>query len=489
MSQPIGSGRLSRRTFLAMLGMTRLAATACDAPGPSRGNGRRVVVLGAGLAGLSAAYTLMRSGFDVVVLEAQNRPGGRVQTIREPFVNDGYAEAGALRIPDVHAHTNKYITELGLRDKLFEYNESGDRLWYLDGKRFVTPKPPAMWPLEQMSAEERVDPSARVATYLGPRLHAVGDVRLPGWPNMDAETIALDQLTMAQSAQKNGATDAWLRFLYAAEGNVGEFNALSSAGQEVGLTGFTATYGLRGGNDQLPFALAAALGDRIIYRAEARRIDSRPDQVVVGYEDMSGVQQEIVADFGVCTIPFPVLRQLDLAGLTDQKMRAIERYQLAAAARVYFQTKSRFWRNDPAGVLGGLKLIGTDTPAERIWNTSPGQPGPQGMLHSYLIAGNATALARIADSERVSRIQTEIARFLPSFDTDIVASYVKVWREDRFAGGGFAFAEPGQFRWIFPAARRPDNRLHFAGEHTSVSFGWMDGALESGERAAAEITR
>jgi monoamine oxidase len=472
-----------------MLAVTGLAATACNAPGPRRVNGRRAVVLGAGLAGLSTAYNLMRSGFDVVVLEAQDRPGGRVQTIREPFVNGGYAEAGALRIPDVHVHTHKYIAELGLRDKLFEYNESGDRLWYLDGKRFVTPKPPAMWPLEQMSAEERVDPSARVGAYLGPALRAVGDVRSQGWPDVGTETIALDHLTKAQFARKNGATGAWLRFLYAAEGNVGEFNALASAGQETGLTGFAKTYGLRGGNDQLPFAFAAALGHRITYRAEVRRIDSRPDQVVVGYEGMSGARQEIVADFGVCTIPFPVLRQLDLTGLADQKMRAIEQYQLAAAARVYFQTRKRFWRNDSVGVLGGLKMIGTDTPAERIWNTSPGQPGPQGMLHAYLIDGNARALERVADSERVSRIQTEIARFLPGLDTDIVASYVKAWREDRFARGGFAFAEPGQFRWIFSAARRSDNRLHFAGEHTSVSFGWMDGALESGERVATEITR
>jgi monoamine oxidase len=62
-----------------------------------------------------------------------------------------------------------------------------------------------------------------------------------------------------------------------------------------------------------------------------------------------------------------------------------------------------------------------------------------------------------------------------------------VWSEDPFAGGGFAFAQPGQLGWIFPAARRPDGRLHFAGEHTSVSIAWMDGALESGERVAAEI--
>ena len=121
---------MTRRAFLAVLAASGIAATACYAPSPGQGTGRRVVVLGAGLAGLSAAYNLTRSGFEVVVLEAQDRPGGRVQTVREPFVNGGYAEAGALRISDVHVHTNKYINELGLREKIFEYNEPGEKLWY-----------------------------------------------------------------------------------------------------------------------------------------------------------------------------------------------------------------------------------------------------------------------------------------------------------------------------------------------------------------------
>lgn len=65
-----------------------------------------------------------RSGFEVVVLEAQNRPGGRAYTVRDPFINGGYAELGALRIPNVHVHTNKYIEELVLKEKIFEYNEA-----------------------------------------------------------------------------------------------------------------------------------------------------------------------------------------------------------------------------------------------------------------------------------------------------------------------------------------------------------------------------
>ena len=268
------------------------------------------MLLGAGLAGLSASYNLARSGFEVVVLEAQDRPGGRVQTVRAPFVNGGYGEMGALRIPDVHRYTNKYIDEFRLKSKLFEYNEPGEQLWCLDGQRFTTPRSGRDWPLKKMSAEERRDPSAMVASYFGPALAAVGDIHAANWPNVGQDTIALDRFTVAAFLQKNGATDAWIRFLGATEGNLGRFN------------------------------------------------------------------------------------------------------------------------------------------------------------------------------NRCRRV----TRFLPGLDCQVVASYVKVWREDPFAAGAFAFAQPGQLHWIFPTARRPDNRLHFAGEHTSVSPGWMDGALESGERVAAEIT-
>lgn len=479
---------MSRRVFLGVLGASGITVGACYTASPSQGNGRRVVVLGAGLAGLSASYNLMRSGFEVVVLEAQDRPGGRVQTVREPFVNGGYAELGALRIPDAHVYTNKYIGEFGLTPKLFEHKDPQTRLWYIDGQRFTTPKSGQDWPLEEMSADERRNPSAKILTYLGPARAALGDVNSKNWPNVGNDTIALDGFTVTQFAQKKGATDGWLDFFTADEGHLTNLSTLGFEGMQAAFRSSSKIYGLRGGNDQLPQAFATALGKRIIYQAIVRRIDSRPDEVAVSYQDSKGVQQQISADVGVCTIPFPVLRKLNIVGLAEQKMQAIEQYQLMAAARVYFQTRTAFWQDDPLGALGGLNMIGTDTTAERIWNTSSGQPGPEHMLHAYLFDDNAETLASVPPQERVKRIQTEISRFLPGLDSHIVASYVKVWREDPFAGGAFTFPQPHQLHWIFPAARRPDNRLHFAGEHTSVTIGWMDGALESGERVAAEIT-
>jgi hypothetical protein len=105
-----------RRTFLKIAGAA--SARALFWPGALQA-GRKVVVLGGGLAGLAAAWNLMRRGYEVVVLEAQARGGGRVQTIREPFKNGGYAEAGAVRIPSTHDWTMKYIRLMGLESKLW----------------------------------------------------------------------------------------------------------------------------------------------------------------------------------------------------------------------------------------------------------------------------------------------------------------------------------------------------------------------------------
>ena len=121
-----------------------------------------------------------------------------------------------------------------------------------------------------MSEDER-----RLRRYLGPAVVAAGDATTPRWPDLAGEPRALDGLTLEQLARRHGASDGWLRFLWASQGNLGGFNALAFAGQEAAMVGATGVYGLRGGMDQLPTAFAAALGDRMRYGAEVLRMDSR----------------------------------------------------------------------------------------------------------------------------------------------------------------------------------------------------------------------
>jgi len=451
-------------------------------------SGKRVVVLGAGLAGLAAALQLQKSGYDVTVLEAQDIPGGRVKTIRAPFASGGYAEAGAVRIYSNNRWTMKYVKQMGLESKLAAYDDDvGAKLWYLQGKRFTTPQ--GEWPLAGLSAQERANPFAMIGAYWGPGLQAVGDVLDPGYPGAAARE--LDRYSMDEYFKQHGASDAWVQIMHSEEGDFTRMSALGVTAV-VGAENsgeHPKTFGLRGGNDQLPKAMAAALGAATVkYNTVVRKLAHDSNGVRVTVLDPSG-QHEIEADHCVCTLPFPVLRGIEMApAFSARKMEAIGKYDLIDVARVSMQTKSRFWRSDPQGRLGGLNMIGTDTRAGRVWNTSALQPDPQlGMLHAYMFDRQAVDFRAVAAAERVEHCMSMVSEFLPQLRREVVASYVKVWSEDPWQLGAIAWPKAGEFQWIWPEARRAEGRVHFGGEHTSVWIGFQNGALESGERCASEI--
>jgi monoamine oxidase len=483
---------LDRRRFLQALAAMSAApllprATTADAHanGGTHHGGRRVVVLGAGLAGLGAAYNLMRHGYDVIVLEAQDRPGGRVQTVRDGFLGGGHAELGAIRIFDSHEYTLRYVREFGL--DLTPY-DSGVRAFHMQGKRFLAPSAGQPWPLDGFAAGEQPDPAARFGDYLGSGFAKLGDVFDPGWPGTVPSALELDRTTMAGYMQSQGASATWRDWFFAQEGRIARVNAAAGFAVESLTTG-SLIGSIRGGNDRLPKALAAALGHRVRYRSEVVRIDQDAGGVTIGYRDRTG-QHELRADRCVCALPFAPLRRVKIATpFSATKMAAINTLQYMAAARCYFQTRHRFWEHDPLGPLGGLNLVGTDTMAGRVWNTSSQQADPRlGMVHAYMFDTEALEFAGHGH-RRVPATRRLMRRLLPGLRGQVVGVAHKAWQEDPWAGGGWGWTQPGELRWMFPAMRRVEGRVHFAGEHTSLWIAWMNGALESGERVVAEILR
>ena len=477
---------MDRRAFLRALaaaGALPIIGPAGRADASDRGSGRRVVVLGAGLAGLAAAHRLSRHGYEVVVLEAQERPGGRVQTVRDPFRRGGHAELGAVRIFESHEHTHAYVKELGL--ELAPY-DSGERVFHMQGRRFAPPAAGRPWPLAGFAPGEQPDPFARFPEYLLSGFEALGDIHDPGWPGSVPSALALDRTTLADYMRARGASETWLDWFFAREGRIGRVNAAAGFAVEA-ISGGAELHSIRGGNDQLPKALAAALGDRVRYRSEVVRIDERRGRVTVGYRHR-GRLHELEADHCVCALPFAPLRRVCIdAPFSDAKRAAIGRLRYMAAARCYFQTRSRFWEHDPLGPLGGLNLVGTDTMAGRVWNTSSQQPDPAlGMVHAYMFDTEALEFASHGP-RRVAAMRRLFRRLLPGMGGEVVGVAHKAWQEDPWAGGGWGWTPPGELHWMFPAMRRPEGRVHFAGEHTSLWIAWMNGALESGERAAEEI--
>jgi monoamine oxidase len=171
-----------------------------------------------------------------------------------------------------------------------------------------------------------------------------------------------------------------------------------------------------------------------------------------------GRQQTLTADSVVCTIPFSILRNIDLAGLSSRKREIIKRTRYDAVSRVYLQTKNRFWEDK------GLNGFAFTSGAIEIWQPTWSQPGPRGILMTYARPGEAERITKLKENERGAS---------------------KCWTEDEWSRGAWAFVGLGDF---FTASSR-EGRIHFAGEHLSPWFSWIQGALSSGLRVVKEIEK
>lgn len=482
---------IDRRRFLGMVAATAaaapLASLALAGPAPAATSRRRqrVVVLGAGLAGLCAAHNLVQRGHEVVVLEAQGRPGGRVETVRDGFRAGGHAEMGAVRVFDTHHHTLKYVRRFGLGLVPFD---TGPQAFHLRGQRFAPPPPGQPWPIPDLRPDEQPDPADRFADYVEPGVEMLGDLDDPGWPGSQPPARELDRTTLGGFLASRGASAAWRDWFYARNGRIDRVNAAAGFAVETLQAGETMA-AIEGGNDRLPYAFAAHLGRRVRYGSEVVRLAQDAHGVTVGVRDRSG-HHEVRADRCVCALPFAPLRRVRLdAGFSPEKMAAIRRLRYMPAARCYLQTRGHPWRHDPLGPLGGLDLVGTDTMAGRVWNTSSQQADPStGMLHAYMFDTEASEFAAHGRG-RVQAMRRLLAELVPGLEGRVTGVAHKAWQEDRWAGGGWGWVAPDDLHWMLPAMRRPEGRVHFAGEHTSLWIAWMNGALESAERAVDEIDR
>ncbi len=203
----------SRREFLkrSALGLAALSAGPVRPgaqaqkplePGAPR---KRVLIAGAGLAGLVAAYELAQAGHDVTVLEASTRPGGRVWTLREPFSDGLYAEAGAGRIPDWHQLTLDYAKQFGLTLAPF-YPSQGASVYLLRGKRYKVAAGGTLdisdLPFELTAEERKLGLDGLQHKYIDPILSELGDFTAPGWPPERLKEF--DRMVWPELLQKRG---------------------------------------------------------------------------------------------------------------------------------------------------------------------------------------------------------------------------------------------------------------------------------------------
>jgi monoamine oxidase len=492
---------LSRRTFLkgSLFATAALAATQrpassgspAAAPQPAspapRGPRRRVIVVGAGLAGLAAAYELTQAGHEVTVLEARSRAGGRVQTLREPFADGLYVEAGAATVHDTHDLTIHYARLCDLPLDPIPHSP-GATLYQVRGRRIVesaesVASPGHEIPFDLTPEEKALGRRGIRERYLHPLLLQAGDTTAPGWPG--PEIAELDRASFAELLRRRGASPGAISLLRMGFPDLlgdgaDAVSALDLLRETAQRAAAKQSFAVRGGTDRLPLALAARLTDRIQYGSPVARIeqDATAVRAVVKAGD---THRTLSADYLICTVPFPVLRSVEIVPpLPVEKRRAIAELQSTSVARVFLQTRSRFW--EPQGLSG---LVLTDRP----WSVFPRTPDPasrRGILESYSAGVEARRIAKIRESPLLLTVR-EAAAVFPELPDQFEGGAAKLWDEDEWARGAYTWFKPGQMRSLLPLIGRGEGRLLFAGEHASNHPGWMQGALASGVRAAREV--
>jgi monoamine oxidase len=450
------------------------------------GPGKRIVVIGAGLAGLSAAYELAQAGHDVAILEARARPGGRVQTLRDFFSDGLYVDTGATRIPDNHDFTMRYVKLFRLELEPF-MPQGFASITYMNGKRMKAEQGKELdWPLDLTAEERKLGQQALRKKYLGSIIDELGDVNSPNWP--PASLAKYDRTTMPELLRSLGASPAVVTLLgggalrddkedvESALYNL-RFAALNNSSKKR-----STYFKIKGGNDLLPRAFADRLADRIVYGAEVARIEQNSSGVRITFLQ-GGAHHTVAGDYAVCAIPFSVLKTVEVApAFSPEKQKAIREMPYRSCTKVFLQSKRRFWADEK---LSGFAQ--TDLPIGQVWNLTYRRPGRRGVLVAYSSGTPSRRLTALKEAERIRVAVDNIDKVFPGFHDNFEGATSKCWDDDEYARGAYACFKPGQMIEMYPPASKPEGRVFFAGEHTSAVCAWMQGALESGNRVAREI--
>lgn len=475
--------------YEAMTGLGLLAAPQAQAPFGLTGrvSGVRVVILGAGLAGMTVAYELGKAGYDCRVLEARARPGGRAFTVRRGTVSeeDGpgqtaafdeglYFNAGPMRISHHHELTLDYCRELGVAVETFVPDCESAYLFQTSG---------ALAGRRVRLREARADLDGYIAELLSKALPQA---------SLDQPLTETDRERLLAYLRGLGALDQQRRYRGSPRRGPGDTGGSSqplALGEVLGIPGFyvqtdwfsqPTMMQVAGGMDRLPAALAARLGDRVVYRAAVREIRQGERGVWVMYAGQDGKPRRVDADYCVSTIPLPVLNGID-KDLSQPVRSAIAAAQYDGAGKIGLQFRRRFWEEDDA-IYGGRSWTGQEI--GQIIYPSHGFTGKKGVLVGYYLDFKRTMRGR-PPAERQRMALEQGARLHPQFTTEFETAFAVSWADVPWNRGSWR-SEFAALQELAPL-RDADGRVHFAGDYMTDMSSWMQGAFESARETVTAI--
>jgi len=430
-----------------------------------------VVVVGAGLAGLQAALSLREAGLDVLVLEAADRVGGRIRSLEGPT---GTEEAGAVNIGDGYTRLLSHLKTAGLEREPVVHSMREHSV-VADGHTGTA----LTWsenPGNPLSGDERATPPALLVASALARTNPLTGPR--DWMSPEAarwDVPLTDHLRSAGLSEK----------ALALADRASTFETLESTSALAALRAVQRasrhspqTSNIIGGNSRLPESMAARLPGAVRLHSAVTAIRESGDLMVVELAD----SERIAAGHVVVAVPFAVLRTLGaLPVLPEPVSRLITELPYTALTKYHLVADRPFWEED-----GLPHAMWTTSRIQRLLPWHLAADGSSA-LAVWVTGRDARALDALDEREQRAVVLDELARVRPSTAGAVEITRIVSWGRDPWAGGAWAMPAPGQMAALAAAAEADTGRIQFAGEHLSIEDSGMEGALESGERAAARV--
>jgi len=525
MQEDVDSNSVSRRDLLRLIGATAGGAAMYQAmstlgfadPSPYRGpvdlqgapSGASILILGAGMAGMSAAYELRNAGYKVQVLEYNSRAGGRNWTLRGgdsytelggatqqcEFDKDLYINPGPWRIPYHHHGMMHYAKRLGVPlEPFFQVNYNA----YLHSTSAFGGKP-------QRYREIKADYQGHVAELLAKATRQNA---------LDASVSKEDQEKLLESLRAWGALDRNYNYVASDASSDrrgfekapgGGLTARPIPSQPVGLSDVlnsslwqgiangdtydmqTALFQPVGGMGRIGEAFGRELGPLIRYNAKVTDITQNAGGVSVTYIDSrtgSG-RQTVRADWCLCTIPLPILAQIPM-NVGPAMAAAIGAVPYASAVKVGLQFKRRFWEEDDQ-IYGGITY--TDMPITNIGYPNSGflSGGKGVLLGAYIWGLDAMQFTAMAPQERVQKVLEYGSKIHPQYHEEFDNGVAVAWHRSPFTLGCFGMWSDQTRAKHYDDLCQIDGRIALAGEHASFIGGWQEGAVTSSMDAIGRL--
>lgn len=496
--------------YAAMTALGHAAPSQYEGPLRLQGRpraGRRVLILGAGLAGLTAAHALKDAGYQVQILEYQRRTGGRCYTLRRGDVVQEmgggrytvglsagqYFNPGPWRIPHNHHAVIDTCRRLGVRlEPFIQYNGNA----YLHSSQAFGGQP-------QRFRQIRLDYEGGVAELLAKGLKQ---------NELDARLSKEDQEILLESLRSYGLLDANLRYRKDIETANYRGYARPPGGGVTGAPEPSKPIALAdilrsglwehlrihdsflhqspmfqpvGGMDRIADALQRGLEPHITHDAQVTRIrqDTRGVTVQVIQASSGGAARELAADWCVCTLPFSVLSQMAV-DFNPAIMNALRRVWYTSAYKCALEMRERFWETEEQ-IYGGVTY--TDLPITQIGYPSQDllAPGPGVLMGAYHFGARALQFNSLAPEERVRRTLDYVAQIHPQAKRHFVSGIGYSWHRNPWMLG--CRANWPEDRADYDAAVQVDRRIVLAGEHMSYLNGWLEGAILSAQDATRRL--